>query len=172
MLVPARHTGHADEVTTGRSVLMGLTFAGLVVACSSSGAPATARRVASLPASPSSCASGQRNPKALGGLTEIKGSGSESLFGLVFAPYPLRGTSDTVKIVWRMTGSGPLSLWAVGPTGDRVAPEWGPEPHDGSSWNRPGDEWGSGFRFLSQGCWTVHAMRGSKTAQVQVSVLA
>ena len=169
MLVPPRYPGHADEVTTRRSVLIGLTLAPLVVACSSAGAPATARGESSLPASPS--CTGQ-STKAPGGLTEIQGSGSESLFGLVFAPYPLRGTSETVKIVWRMTGSGPLSLWAVSPTGDRVAPEWGPEPHNGSSWNKPGDEWGSGFRFGSQGCWTVHAKRGSKTAQVEVSVLA
>ena len=172
MLVPSRHRGHADGVTTRRSVLIGLTLAALVVACSSAGAPATAKREASLPASLSSCSGGQSNPKALGGLTELQGSGSESLFALVFAPYPLRGTSATVKIVWRMTGTGPLSLWAVSPTGHRVAPDWGPKPHDGSSWNKPGDEWGSGFRFGSQGCWTVYAMRGSKTAQVEVSVVA
>lgn len=103
--------------------------------------------------------------------TELQGSGSESLFGLVFAPYPLRGTDATVKIVWRMTGTGPLSLVAIGPDGRRVPPEWGPEGHPSSSWNRPGDEWGSGFRFTTPGCWNVVATRGARTARTAVTVV-
>jgi len=29
----------------------------------------------------------------------------------------------------------------------------------GSTWQRPGDEWGSSFRFDAPGCWQIHATR-------------
>jgi hypothetical protein len=68
-------------------------------------------------------------------------------------------TGKQIKIVWRMTGHGAFELSALGPSGQMVHPDWGPEGHGGSTWNRPGDEWGTGFTFPSAGCWDIHAMR-------------
>ena len=64
-----------------------------------------------------------------------------------------------VKIVWRMTGSGPLRLLAYGPAGERLAPIWGPERHLGGNFIHRGDEWGAGFRLPSAGCWKLRATR-------------
>jgi hypothetical protein len=67
------------------------------------------------------------------------------------------------KIVFRMTSGIPTVFFAVAPDGTRVAPVWGPEPHLGSSWARPGAEWGAGFVFDVPGCWHIHA--GAAPAQ-------
>lgn len=64
-----------------------------------------------------------------------------------------------VKIIWRLTGNGDLHLSATGPTGPTIRPDWGPQAHGGSSWERPGDEWGAGFTFPVAGCWDIHAAR-------------
>lgn len=46
------------------------------------------------------------------------------VWALLFSKYPLpRGTE--VKIVWRMTGQGDLTLAATGPDGQHLAPESG-----------------------------------------------
>lgn len=71
-----------------------------------------------------------------------------------------------VKIVWRMTGTGDLHLGALGPQGQQVAPDWGPEAHDSSNWNRPGDEWGAGFTMPVTGCWDLHASRADTSGDV------
>lgn len=76
--------------------------------------------------------------------------------------------SQEVKIVWRMTGAGD----AVGDRGVTTRPTWGPEAHGGSSYHRPGDEWGTGWVFPSAGCWTVHATRaqaGEATLELRVA---
>lgn len=73
------------------------------------------------------------------------------------------------KIVFRMTSGVPSVFYAVSPDGTRVAPVWGPTPHGGSNWNRPGWEWGAGFVFTQVGCWQIHA--GSPPAQGDVWLL-
>ena len=97
------------------------------------------------------------------------GSGDHAtLYGLLFTAYPIpRGT--VAKIAWRMTGTGDLTLSATGPAGSTIKPEW-LEYHGGSSWQRPGTEWGSGLRFTEAGCWTVHARRGSAEATASLLV--
>jgi hypothetical protein len=79
---------------------------------------------------------------------------------------------DEEKIVWRMTGTGPLTLEAIGPGGIRRRPIWGPNFHEGSSWNKPGDEWGAGYVFSAPGCWDLHAARGSATGDVWIQVVS
>jgi hypothetical protein len=104
-------------------------------------------------------------------LPEFKGrsDSSVSLYGLIFSAYPLpAGRED--KIVWRMTGKGLVRFTATGPQGQRVAPVWGPEPHGSSDFARPGDEWGTAFRFPTRGCWTVHATRGTASATAALLV--
>ena len=70
---------------------------------------------------------------------------------------------DPYKIVVRLTGEGELAVRVTDPTGADRAPGWGPEPHGGSNYERPGDEWGIGFDFDSPGCWQVEMIRGSET---------
>ena len=91
----------------------------------------------------------------------MEGVGDRSLWALLF----LTNDSSTMpagretKVVFRMTGSGELSIRAVGPTGQQLSPQWGPEGHGGSNWQRPGDEWGTGWVFPAPGCWTIRAAR-------------
>jgi hypothetical protein len=105
-------------------------------------------------------------------LTEVRGqSGSPvSLFGLIFTKYPIPVRNDT-KIVWRMTGGGLIHFVAIGPDGRHLAPNWGPEFHLSSTWDRPGDEWGTSFRFPTAGCWTIRVARGQAVAVADVLVV-
>lgn len=104
------------------------------------------------------------------GLPEFKGhSGSSvTLYGLLFTRYPLPA-GHVSKIVWRMTGSGHMRFAATGPRGQRIAPTWA-TLHYSSSWRRPGEEWGTGFRFSVTGCWTVHVTRGKSAATASLLV--
>jgi hypothetical protein len=103
---------------------------------------------------------------------EVRGEaeGAE-LWALVSRGLPLRA-EERVKIVWRMTGSGPLKLVAEGPGGERVRPAEEPQKHAGSTWQRPGEEWGSIFVFPEAGCWTVRATRVSTSGEVRFMVRA
>jgi hypothetical protein len=108
-----------------------------------------------------------------GGFPEVQGiiNSPNQFWALLFASEPLP-TGQDIKIVWRMTGSGPLMLAAYGPAGMRVAPDWGPEVHGGSTWStHPGDEWGAGFTFPRPGCWEVVAKRGSLAGQIGLPVV-
>ncbi len=78
---------------------------------------------------------------------------------------PRHGT----KIVWRATGHGEFSVEAHGPEGAVVRPFWQQE-HLGSMWNRPGDEWGTGWEFPEPGCWTFLLSRGDDTARISIEV--
>ncbi|HET7571492.1 MAG TPA: hypothetical protein VFJ77_02350 [Gaiellaceae bacterium] len=74
----------------------------------------------------------------------------------------------TTKTVFKLTSGVPHVFYAVAPDGSRVAPAWGPQPHIGSNWQRPGAEWGAGFDFDQPGCWRIHA--GAPPAQGDVWV--
>jgi hypothetical protein len=105
---------------------------------------------------------------------EVRGTGDDAtLYGLIMTqkPMPVRAHED-VKIVWRMTGSGPLRLATVSPEGTAVALRWGPEPHGGSNYKRPGDEWGAGYVFTTPGCWHLRAQRTTGSADVWLEVAA
>ncbi|AWS44345.1 hypothetical protein DKM19_26355 [Streptosporangium sp. 'caverna'] len=91
------------------------------------------------------------------------------MWGLLFAPLPFP-TGKTVKIAWRMTGSGPLRVSATHPDGTRATFAFGPEEHSGSNWKRPGDEWGTGLVFPKAGCWKVRLSRDTGTGEVWLPV--
>ena len=78
------------------------------------------------------------------------------------------------KIVWRITGSGKqFSVQARHDDGTVIFPIWGPDDHgQGSNWERPGNEWGTGFNFPQPGCWTLTATRGTTTGEIRLDVLA
>jgi hypothetical protein len=49
---------------------------------------------------------------------------------------------------------------------------FGPERHSASSYHRPGDEWGTGFRFETAGCWHIHLARTDTSGDVWLEVAA
>jgi hypothetical protein len=77
---------------------------------------------------------------------------------------------NQVKIAWGMKGRGRFRINAVGPTGQRLRPVWGPEKHSGGNWIHPGGEWGTGWVFPTAGCWRVHAVRGPRSGSVWLSL--
>jgi hypothetical protein len=114
----------------------------------------------------------QRTLEHGSGFPEVHGVGTASLYGLLMPTHlPIR-VNDQVKIVWRMTGSGPIRLWATSPTGRRLGLAWGPDLHSGSNYHRPGQEWGAGYRFPRAGCWQLHARRTVGRAVVALPVVA
>jgi hypothetical protein len=112
-----------------------------------------------------------RTAKLVGGsgFPERQGVGAgATLWALFFSDEVVAG--QEVKVVWRMTGTGSLSINATGPDSTVIQPEWGPEPHGGSTWNRPGEEWGTGWVFPSAGCWTINATRTNGSGYLVVRV--
>jgi hypothetical protein len=107
-----------------------------------------------------------------GAANEIRGVSSDAqLWGLALGPghVPPR-VGEELKIVWRMTGTGPLRVSLTGPTGHARPLVFGPEAHSASSYHRPGDEWGTGFRFTTHGCWHIHFARNDTSADVWLNV--
>jgi hypothetical protein len=91
------------------------------------------------------------------GLPEVQGTAPHaSLWLLLFGETKV---GMDLKIVWHMTGTGDLHLVAIGPEGQQITPDWGPEEHGSSNWDRPGNEWGAGFTVPVAGCWDLHATR-------------
>lgn len=77
------------------------------------------------------------------------------------------------KIVWRITGTGTqFEVQARHEDGTIIRPIWGPDYHGGSNWERPGDEWGTGFNFPKPGCWTLTVTRGVTIGEIRLDVLA
>jgi len=77
-----------------------------------------------------------------------------------------------VKVVWRMTGSEPLSATATGPDGQALSLEFGPEFHSSSTYRRAGDEWETGYRFTQAGCWRLGFDRTDTHGEVWVQVVS
>ena len=92
-----------------------------------------------------------------------------SVWALLFptrVPLPV-GTA--LKVVWRVTGTGEIQLHALGPAGETIAPIW-IEPHGGSTFQKPGEEWGSGFALPSAGCWDLRASRRGVSGDIWIWV--
>lgn len=103
---------------------------------------------------------------------DIRGQAAgATLWALPMAPMPFDAGRE-VKIVWRMTGSGSPEFSVTDPGGgeDPDALQWGPEEHLSSSWDRPGDEWGTGFRFAGPGCWHITVRRDDGAGSIAVRV--
>ncbi|WP_336212357.1 hypothetical protein [Nonomuraea sp. LPB2021202275-12-8] len=103
------------------------------------------------------------------GFLEVRGTSADAeLWGLLFAEVPFKRGKE-IKIVWRMTGEGPLEVSASLPSGKQAKLVW-LEDHGGSNWQRPGHEWGTGWVFPEPGCWKVKLSRtrGSGHAWLRV----
>ena len=149
--------------------------AALTVAACTGGAPSPS---GSTPAGTTSTAAGCRQPSPISrgsGFAEVHGSGDRiSMWGLIMAVGPVDPvrTHEDVKIVWRITGTGPLRLTTLDPEGRARPLSWGPDRHLSSDYTRPGDEWGAGYRFTEPGCWILRATRGAAAADVRLDVAA
>jgi len=94
-----------------------------------------------------------------------------TIYGLLLPTKPLPiSAGDELKIVWRMTGEGDLSVSYYSPDGRPATLAFGPEAHSGSGYDRPGDEWGTGFTFDEPGCWHIHLERTEGSGDVWISV--
>jgi hypothetical protein len=121
------------------------------------------------PPAKADCPASARIPAQNSNLPEMQGVGrGVTLFGLFFSPQATVG--EQIKVVWRVTGDGELSMVATGPGGKTLRPVWGPELHSGSSYHRPGDEWGTGWTFPSRGCWIIEANRKTGSAKIGIRV--
>jgi hypothetical protein len=99
------------------------------------------------------------------GSSEIEAAATGGrVWALVEGGIPVPAQRD-VKIIWRVTGNGTLTLMAVNRAGESLRAE-DVAAHDGSSWRRPGDEWGSAWNFPEPGCWDLHVERGTTVADV------
>ena len=104
---------------------------------------------------------------------EIQGVASDSeLWALIQSStnVPPKAKSS-VKIVWRMTGSGSFSLVALNAQGKHLLPDQGSDAHLSSNWHHPGDEWGSVFTFTTAGCWDLHASRDGASGDVWLNIV-
>ena len=97
-----------------------------------------------------------------------EGVGTDATLWALFFADSLTTGADS-KVVWRMSGSGDLRIVATGPDGRTIEPIW-IERHGDSSFQRPGDEWGTGWRFPTAGCWTFHATRPVGSGELTVRV--
>jgi len=80
--------------------------------------------------------------------------------------------NEDLKIVWRITGTSlPFTARAQHEDGEIILPIWGPEFHVSSTWERPGQEWGTGFNFSEPGCWTITVTSGETTGEITLDVL-
>jgi hypothetical protein len=112
-------------------------------------------------------------PDSIATPPEIRGTASSGIeiWSLVFpSPAPRAGT-DT-KVIIRMTGSGEPLIYADGPLAVQIRPIRGPQGRLGSSWNRPGNEWGTFFTFPSAGCWNIRVVRATGRGSIPLSVSA
>jgi hypothetical protein len=109
------------------------------------------------------------HPSQPQGLLEAQGTATGvQLWALFFTDPPVHPKQE-IKIVWRMTGSDDLQIVALGPRGIRALPNW-LQSHPSSNWQRPGQEWGSGFTFPVAGCWDLHATRGTSSGEIWLVV--
>jgi hypothetical protein len=164
-----------------RGVLAMLAAAAMCVSCSdsSSGRAGATTRVHAAPAvtaAPSSTTSTgaacDRTPIQTSNDPEVQGIGRDAtIYGLLFLthPGPVRA-GEELKIVWRMTGQGDLSVSYFAPDGRPGVLTFGPERHGGSNYDRPGDEWGTGFALDAAGCWHIHLERSVGSGDVWLAV--
>ena len=102
---------------------------------------------------------------------EIQGSmkSEGQMWALLF--FETAHTNEDEKIVWRITGEGDeFHAQAQTDDGTILAPIW-TDYHGGSNWQRPGQEWGTGFNFPKPGCWKITITRGETTGEIALDVL-
>jgi hypothetical protein len=133
-------------------------------------APASNRPVATPTATTPACQPSATQPYQ-GGFPEVRATvkSTGEVWALLFFDQAHAG--QEAKIVWRITGSGsPFKIEARHTDGTVIQPIWGPDYHSSSSWDRPGQEWGTGFNFPEAGCWTLTATLGATVGEIRLEV--
>ena len=104
------------------------------------------------------------------GIPEAQGRSADLTVWALFFLRPFEAHKD-VKIVWRVTGTGSFQVRGYQPLGATALPTW-VQQHGGSNWEKPGDEWGTGFNFpsASAGCWDLHITRGKSSGDLWIEV--
>jgi hypothetical protein len=92
-----------------------------------------------------------------------------SIWALFFTPVPPPANQE-IKVVWRMTGAGDFAFQVSDLAGKTAPLAWGPEGHGSSSWNHPGYEVGTGFKFPHSGCWQIHVAKPDVDADLWLEV--
>ena len=91
------------------------------------------------------------------------------LWALLF--FKTAWTKADQKIVWRITGEGgEFEAQAQSEDGTIIQPVW-EQYHESSTWERPGEEWGTGFNFPAPGCWTITVTYGEIKGTITLKVL-
>ena len=152
-----------------------MTISFLLMACASAlvPAPATSPKTASTATQPACQPSKILISKDK--FPEIQGTmkSDGELWALLF--FDSATANQDLKFVWRITtiGTGQgFHIEAKSENGKTIQPIWGPEFHGGSNWNRPGEEWGTGFNFPEPGCWTITVTSGATIGEIYIDVLA
>jgi hypothetical protein len=108
-----------------------------------------------------------------GGATGFPEAGMDysrgGIWALFFDAVPPRANQE-IKVVWRMTGAGDFTFQVSDMDGKTVPLVWGPEGHGSSSWNHPGNEVGTGFKFPHSGCWQIHVAKPAVDADLWLEV--
>ena len=112
----------------------------------------------------SDCFTSLRAAEGQAGIPELSGQakGGE-VVALVFHPLPLTAMQET-KIVWRVTGHGPLHVTGRNEAGD-AAQVSGPQSHLGG-------DWGTFIIFPKPGCWRLHVQRDDVSGDVFLPVVS
>lgn len=165
-----------DEIRTAilrlRAGLMALALVALAgVGCASSAATTEPRDSAGdkqahalhPPPATSDCAMSLRVAEGQVGMPELRGQAKGGdVVALVFHSLPLTPMQET-KIVWRVTGHGPLGVMGINEAGD-VAQISGPSAHSGG-------DWGTFVIFPKPGCWRLHVQRDDVSGDVFLPVI-
>jgi hypothetical protein len=114
-------------------------------------------------ATPASAPAGCASLSPKGSIPEAQGT---DLWALLFHELKIK---TEIKIVLRVPGTGLITVKAHGPNGEPADPVW-LTPHLSSTWDRPGDEIGTGWVFPVAGCWTIETTRPSGKGSVGLLV--
>ena len=160
-------------MTLMRQPLVFITISIVLAACAPTPnrlgvTPAQPTPIATQPVCQPSLAQPSKN-----GFPEIQGTmkSEGEIWALLF--FDKAYAKQEMKIVWRIKGTGKqFDIKAQHEDGTIIHPIWGPEYHGSSNWERPGDEWGTGFNFPEPGCWTLTVTLGPTTGEIRLDVLA
>ena len=153
-----------------RRLLRCLTISIVLAACTpiSNQQGATATQSTSVATQPACQASQIRPSKIVVPETQGTMKSDGEMWALLF--FDQAKAKEDEKIVWRITGTGKqFDVQAKHEDGTIIRPSW-IEYHGSSNWERPGEEWGTGFNFPKPGCWTLTVTRGTTIGEIRLDV--
>jgi hypothetical protein len=148
-----------------RKLLVFVVLASLLPACASQTSPTAIPTATEFACQPSEI------QLSANSFAEIKGTmkSDGELWALLF--FDKARVNEDAKIVWRITGEeGEFQSQAENDAGTILSPIW-VEQHEGSNWERPGAEWGTGFNFPEPGCWRITVTRGDTIGEIALDVI-